>query len=46
MNHLALDDALTATPPGGTLYVVPTYTALLEIRGELERRGYARRYWE
>ncbi len=42
----ALDEALAATPPGATLYVVPTYTALLEVRGELERRGHARRYWE
>jgi UDP-N-acetylmuramyl tripeptide synthase len=42
----ALDAALDATPAGGALYVVPTYTALLEVRGELERRGYVRHYWE
>jgi UDP-N-acetylmuramyl tripeptide synthase len=42
----ALDAALREAPAGGTLYVVPTYTALLEVRGELERRGYARHYWE
>ena len=42
----ALGAALEHTPEGETLYVAPTYTALLEVRGELERRGYAPRYWE
>jgi lipid II isoglutaminyl synthase (glutamine-hydrolysing) len=42
----ALDAALHAAPAGGTLYVVPTYTALLEVRGVLERRGHVRHYWE
>jgi UDP-N-acetylmuramyl tripeptide synthase len=30
----------------GPLYVVPTYTALLELRGLLTRRGAAREYWK
>jgi UDP-N-acetylmuramyl tripeptide synthase len=42
----ALDAALARTPAGATLYVVPTYTAMLAVRAELERRGYAPRYWE
>ena len=42
----ALTRALDETPPGGTLFVVPTYTAMLAVRGELERRGYAPHYWE
>src|SRR5262249_43679542 len=42
----ALDAALARTAVGGTLCVVPTYTALLMVRGELERRGYVRHYWE
>jgi UDP-N-acetylmuramyl tripeptide synthase len=42
----ALDAALARTPPGGTLCVVPTYTALLTVRGELERRGHVRHYWQ
>ncbi len=42
----ALDAALHAAPAGGTLYVVPTYTALLEVRGVLERRGHVRHYWD
>ena len=29
----------------GPLYVVPTYTALLELRELLTRRGQAKAYW-
>jgi UDP-N-acetylmuramyl tripeptide synthase len=42
----ALDQALKRTPEGETLYIIPTYTAMLAVRGEIERRGYATRYWE
>ncbi len=42
---LALDRAVQHTPAGGTLHVVPTYTALLELRGLLTRRGALRPYW-
>ncbi len=42
----ALWGALEATPEGQTLYVIPTFTAMLTVRGELERRGYAPHYWE
>ncbi len=42
----ALTAALEVTPVGEPLYVVPTYTAMLAVRGEIERRGYAPRYWE
>lgn len=42
----ALDVAIRQTPAGETLFVVPTYTGLLEIHRELERRGLAPRYWE
>lgn len=41
-----LDAALAATPPGDTLYVLPTYTAMLELRRLAGRRGYAKEYWE
>jgi UDP-N-acetylmuramyl tripeptide synthase len=40
----ALDAAL-ADCPGGRLFAVPTYTALLALRGELERRGHVSAYW-
>ena len=42
----ALDTALSLTPEGETLFIVPTYTGLLEIHRELERRGLTPRYWE
>ncbi len=38
----ALDSALEGSGP---LYVVPTYTALLELRDLLTRRGHAEAYW-
>ncbi len=42
----ALDSALQQTPVGETIFVIPTYTALLDIHRELERRGLTPRYWE
>ncbi len=41
----ALDEALAAVE-SGHLYVLPTYTALLELRQELAARGHAVRFWE
>jgi UDP-N-acetylmuramyl tripeptide synthase len=42
----ALARALRETPPGGLLYVVPTYTAMLRVRELLARRGRRAHYWE
>lgn len=42
----ALDRALAVTPAGGTLYVLPTYTAMLEVRELLAKRGGGKRFWE
>ncbi len=42
----ALDHALQQTPVGETLFVIPTYTGLLDIHRELERRGLTPHYWE
>lgn len=42
----ALDQALSRTPEGETLFIIPTYTGLLEIHRELERRGLTPHYWE
>jgi lipid II isoglutaminyl synthase (glutamine-hydrolysing) len=41
----ALDDAV-AHAPASHLYVLPTYTALLELRRELAERGHALPFWE
>jgi hypothetical protein len=40
----ALDEAL-AHVTDGRLYALPTYTALLELRAELARRGHAGQFW-
>jgi UDP-N-acetylmuramyl tripeptide synthase len=42
----AIRAALEATPPGETLYVLPTYTAMLEIRKTLSELGYTHPFWE
>lgn len=42
----ALDVALSRLPPGATLYALPTYTAMLDLRAELVRRRWARPFWE
>jgi len=42
----ALDRGLATTPPGGQLIVLPTYTAMLRLRGIVARRGYVSEYWQ
>jgi UDP-N-acetylmuramyl tripeptide synthase len=42
----ALDRGLALTPPGGELVVLPTYTAMLALRGIAAGRGLVREYWE
>lgn len=42
----ALDVALSRLPPGATLYALPTYTAMLDLRAELVHRRWARPFWE
>jgi UDP-N-acetylmuramyl tripeptide synthase len=42
----ALERALAATPQGGILHVVPTYTALLEVREILARWAGRPHFWE
>jgi len=39
-------DAAVASTAGGRLYALPTYTALLDLRDLLSRRGLARRWSE
>jgi UDP-N-acetylmuramyl tripeptide synthase len=42
----ALDAALASVSHhGGPLFVLPTYTALLELREELAARGYSEPFW-
>ena len=42
----ALHEGLAHTPPGGVLYVLPTYTAMLALREALRRHGVVRDFWE
>ena len=43
-----LDDAVDRVAPvaGGTSYMLATYTAMLDLRALLERRGLVRPFWE
>jgi UDP-N-acetylmuramyl tripeptide synthase len=43
---LALKRAIHATPEGGTLYVIPTYTAMLDVRNILGRWAGRGAFWE
>jgi UDP-N-acetylmuramyl tripeptide synthase len=42
----ALQRAARATPPGETLFILPTYTAMLELRAELVERGHLEPFWK
>ena len=42
---VAFDAAVAATPEGGTLYVLPTYTAMLELQHLLTERGLTKAFW-
>ncbi len=42
----ALDAALAAVGPGGTLTILAGYTPTVALRGEMHRRGWVRRIWE
>jgi lipid II isoglutaminyl synthase (glutamine-hydrolysing) len=42
----AIDTALASLAPGSTLFVLPTYTAMLELRETLAHRGWVRPFWE
>ena len=41
-----IDRGLAGIPAGGTLYALPTYTAMIELREIASRRHYAESPWE
>ncbi|PLS77107.1 MAG: DUF1727 domain-containing protein [Chloroflexi bacterium] len=43
---LVLDRVLALQPREQPLYLLPTYTAMLELRDELVRRGLVKPFWE
>ena len=42
----ALDRAVAAAAEGDTVHILPTYTAMLDVRSELADRGHVSAYWE
>ena len=42
----AVKSALEVTPPNSKLFILPSYTAMLEIRRTLNRMGLGKPYWE
>jgi len=42
----ALEQGLTFIKPGELLYIMPTYTAMLAMREIIQKKGYARKFWE
>ena len=42
----SFDQFVEAIPPGGTGYILPTYTAMLELRQMLVQRGAVTAFWE
>jgi UDP-N-acetylmuramyl tripeptide synthase len=42
----ALDQLIKVTEEGETAHLLCTYTAMLDLRAELVRRGWARPYWD
>jgi hypothetical protein len=41
----AVDRAIGATPLGRPLYMLPTYTAMLDLRTILVERGVVQEFW-
>lgn len=42
----AFRSALAGVNPGETLYVLPTYTAMLDLRKFIHKMGYVKNFWE
>ena len=42
----ALDAALANAGPGGTLYIMSSYTPTLELRRIMQKRGWVKHFWE
>jgi len=42
----ALEQAIAVAEPNETIYVLPTYTAMLSLREQLQRTGYVHGFWE
>jgi UDP-N-acetylmuramyl tripeptide synthase len=43
---VAIDAVLARSHAGDDVFVLPTYTAMLDLRAELAARGYLRQFWD
>jgi hypothetical protein len=41
-----VDAALGLAADGDEVFILPTYTAMLDLRAEMARRGYLKPFWE
>lgn len=44
--QLLLERGLEQTPPGGCFHILPTYTAMLDIRGILKKKYNLKEFWK
>ncbi|MEX0621629.1 MAG: MurT ligase domain-containing protein [Candidatus Woykebacteria bacterium] len=42
----SFEEALIQTPKGGTLYILPTYTAMLALKSILAKKNFSENFWE
>ncbi|MFZ5813850.1 MAG: MurT ligase domain-containing protein [Bacillota bacterium] len=42
----ALGEGLRYIQPGDLLYILPTYTAMLQMREIIQKQGFAKKFWE
>jgi len=42
----ALEAGLSKVPTGELLYIMPTYTAMLQMREIIQKQGYTKKFWE
>jgi UDP-N-acetylmuramyl tripeptide synthase len=44
--HMLVEEGLKAAPSGGCFYILPTYTAMLDIRGFLKKKYNLKEFWK
>ena len=44
--QMLIEEGLKKTPPGGCFYILPTYTAMLDIRSILKKKFNLKEFWK
>lgn len=44
--YILINEGLKKTPPGGCFYILPTYTAMLDIRSILKKKFNLKEFWK